>query len=58
MIITPNVRYVADLYEDPETGRERWAVRGPGGRWQYAERYGKKAAQALARTLNRQHREW
>lgn len=44
--------YQVGKYKDYASGRERWAVIGPGNVWYYPGRYGFKAACALCRRLN------
>jgi hypothetical protein len=47
----------AQMYRDPETGRTRWAVlHGPSGVWYFPKRYGRAAAEKLARERNAQDR--
>lgn len=40
------------IYKDPETGRSRWAVLGPGDVWYFPTRYGHRAAERLRDRLN------
>lgn len=45
--------YVADIYPGGE-GRPRWAVSRTGScEWYFADGYGRRAAEAYARRLNR-----
>ena len=45
--------YAAGLYRDQDTKRTRWAVACAESRvWYFPERYGRKAAEALAAEMN------
>lgn len=47
--------FTTQLYRDPETGRERWAVlHGPTAVWYFAKRRGKRGALAYCLRLNRE----
>ncbi len=46
--------YTTGIYRDQDTGRQRWAVCGPTDTWYFPARYGKAAARALCRRLNRE----
>jgi len=48
------IGYVTQIYRDQDTGRSRWAVLGPRAAWYFPRRYGKAAAHALCRRLNRE----
>lgn len=53
-IVAINVFYSAGMYRGSE-GRERWAVfNSRTHTWTFPDRYGKKAAEQLARKLNAQ----
>jgi hypothetical protein len=45
--------FAVQIYRDTSTGRERWAVLGPSDVFYFPRRYGKAAARALCRRLNR-----
>lgn len=44
--------YMVGIYRDQDTGRQRWAVVG-GSVWYFPTTYGRRAARALCRRLNR-----
>jgi|AACY02.2.fsa_nt_gi hypothetical protein len=47
--------FTAEQYRDPDSGRSRWAVLCRTSRvFYFPRRYGLRAAQALARRLNRE----
>jgi hypothetical protein len=49
--------YTADVYRDPDSGRDRWAVLDLLTRaWYFPSSYGRRAAERLARTLNKHAR--
>jgi hypothetical protein len=41
------------IYRDNSTGRQRWAVLGPTDCWYFPKRYGKAAARAFCKRLNK-----
>ena len=45
--------YSVGKYYDQDNGRERWAVIGPCNVWYFPARYGKAAASALCKRLNK-----
>lgn len=45
--------YCTGIYLDQDTGRQRWAVVGPTDVWYFPKHYGRKAARALCRRLNK-----
>lgn len=47
------IGYSVGHYRDPDTGRARWAVLGPGDVWYFASHPGNMAAHALCRRMNR-----
>jgi hypothetical protein len=52
--VTKPARYQTNLYRDPDTGRERWAVLETSTRvWYFPENYGMRAAVALCNRLSR-----
>lgn len=48
------IGFCTGIYRDAETNRQRWAVIGPGDVWYFPTKYGKAAARALCRRLNRE----
>lgn len=45
--------YSVGKYLDQDTNRQRWAVVGPWNVWYFPTQYGKKAAHALCKRLNK-----
>lgn len=45
--------FMTGIYRDQNTGRQRWAVIGPSNVWYFPKQYGRIAARALCRKLNR-----
>lgn len=48
------MQYKAGIWRGNDVDRPRWGVLGPTGCWDFAKRYGRKAAEALADRLNRE----
>lgn len=46
-------RYVADIWRGNGAERARWAVLGPTGCYTFPAHYGRKAAESLAKRLNK-----